>query len=352
MSNIDERQLEPENLFDETYYATYLGMAYGRTEHWLTFFGGLAERIKSDLEPATVLDLGCAWGFLVEGFRDRGVDATGHDISSYAISQAGGTAVGHCHERSATDPLEKKYDLIISIEMIEHMSAAEGRTVIEQMTAATDQILLSTTPFHHEEATHFNVQPPEYWARIMAENGFYRDVDYDASYLSQWAALFVRREPRMPELVHWYERSEWRHRMESVMLRQELNRLTSGVPEGVVQEPEERITALEIRARRAEDALAPLQQRLVQADSALNLARDAAAGAEARLGASTASARYQQEQLAAANRHIEEWDNLNSLDDYQGALDTRTELDAVKASTTWRLMWVLLAPYRSLRGRR
>lgn len=43
----------------------------------------------------TVLDVGCATGFVVEVLRERGLDAEGCDLSPYAIDHAAPGAVGH-----------------------------------------------------------------------------------------------------------------------------------------------------------------------------------------------------------------------------------------------------------------
>ena len=66
---------DPTNLdlFDAGYYATDCGRPYQRrSEWWLEFFGAIADRIISDIAPTTVLDAGCAMGFLVEALRARG----------------------------------------------------------------------------------------------------------------------------------------------------------------------------------------------------------------------------------------------------------------------------------------
>ncbi len=75
------------SLYDGEYYHAHCGVPYERSAHWLEFFGGLASQIIRSLRPSSVLDAGCAWGFLVEAFWDRGVEARGVDISQYAISQ-------------------------------------------------------------------------------------------------------------------------------------------------------------------------------------------------------------------------------------------------------------------------
>ena len=64
--------------FDAYYYAHDCGLPYERNEHWLNFFGWIAERITRDINPKTVLDAGCAMGSLVEGLRARGGGSLGN----------------------------------------------------------------------------------------------------------------------------------------------------------------------------------------------------------------------------------------------------------------------------------
>jgi 2-polyprenyl-3-methyl-5-hydroxy-6-metoxy-1,4-benzoquinol methylase len=69
------------NPYDATYYRVGCGVPYERNEHWLTFFGKIADAIVREINPGSVLDAGCAMGFLVEALRQRGVEAYGVDIS-------------------------------------------------------------------------------------------------------------------------------------------------------------------------------------------------------------------------------------------------------------------------------
>jgi hypothetical protein len=74
------------------------------------------------------------------------------------------------------------------------------------LCAATDDILFSSTPFDYREATHLNVQPPDYWAYQFALQGFVRDVDFDASFLTSWTVRFRRSREPWPRIVRDYER--------------------------------------------------------------------------------------------------------------------------------------------------
>jgi len=211
------RRAEPS--FGAYYYAHDCGVPYEHNEHWIAFFDTMARRIVADLQPTTVLDAGCAIGMLVEALRNHGVDATGIDISEWAIEHVAPGAAGYCEQASLTQPLPRRYDLITCIEVIEHIPEPDATKALENLCSATDRILISTSPFDYGEPTHVNVHPPEEWAARFATYGFVRDLDFDATFVTPWAALFRRASPTMPELVRDYERLVSRLSAETTQLR-------------------------------------------------------------------------------------------------------------------------------------
>jgi GT2 family glycosyltransferase/cyclopropane fatty-acyl-phospholipid synthase-like methyltransferase len=211
--------LNPSSLYNEYYYEHCCGVPYQRDDHWLGFFRQIADHIADDIQPASVLDAGCAWGFLVEMLRDRGVEAWGMDISEYAISKVHESVKPYCWVGSVLDPLPQKYDLLVSIEVLEHLPQRESEQALINLCQYSDDILFSSTPMDYKESTHFNVQQPEYWAELFARQGFLRDVDYDASYITQWAVRFRRVKEPLPRIVRDYERKYWMLWKENTDLR-------------------------------------------------------------------------------------------------------------------------------------
>lgn len=185
----------PADVYGPEYYAGHLGLPYDRREpHWLQFFGKVAEEIIRELRPSRVLDLGCAKGFLVEALRDRGVEAWGADISEYAISEVRFDVRSFCSVRSVTEPIPDRYDLVTCIEVLEHLSEEEGRTAIQNMTAAADAVLFSSTPADTREPTHVNVRPVLHWLKLFRDCSFAPDPGFDAGFVSPQAVLLRRTE--------------------------------------------------------------------------------------------------------------------------------------------------------------
>jgi GT2 family glycosyltransferase/SAM-dependent methyltransferase len=206
-------------LFDAYYFAHDCGRPYQRDEDWLQFFDAIAERIVNDLQPKTVLDAGCAMGFLVEMLRKRGVEAYGIDISEYAIANVHEDIRPFCWIASVVDPLAQKYDLIVCIEVLEHLKPAEAEKAIANLCQYTTQVLFSSTPSDYGEATHFNVRPPSYWAELFARHSFFHDLEFEALFLTPWAMLFRREELSALRVARNYEHKQWQLQQEIADLR-------------------------------------------------------------------------------------------------------------------------------------
>lgn len=206
--------------YDANYYSSFIpGLPYERNERWLNFFDNVAKHIVEEIKPKTVLDAGCALGFLVEALRKRGVQAFGVDISEYAIQNVHPDIREFCWVGSIAEAFPQKYDLIVSIEVIEHLPIPEAERAIENFCQHSDQVLFSSTPDEYKEATHVNVQPVEHWGELFARRGLYRDLDHDASYICPWAGYYLRREVSIERLVREYERKFFRLWDENVELR-------------------------------------------------------------------------------------------------------------------------------------
>ncbi len=325
---------QSQGRYDAAYYRDHMGIGehleYDRSEHWLTFFGGVGDQIVQRLSPRTVLDAGCAIGLLVEALVHRGVDARGVDISEYAISQMPDDLADRVWAGSVIEPIAGTYDLVTCIEVLEHIHPSGLGAAVANLTALTDAILLSTTPTHWEEPTHINVQPPEYWAALLAEFGFHRDHGFDASFLTPWAVLFRRSEANTTTIVRDYERERWRLVQERNALREAVQ--ARGAGPAVDSEPE----------------LAAQQPTIDDLRHQLRDAIDAAHGADARRASVESRLKHVEYALSAAEaREVDVADMIDRIYDVADG-DVR-RLEALLDARTFRIYMRLLAPYRWMR---
>jgi hypothetical protein len=207
--------------------------------------GAAARRIVADLQPDSVLDADSGLAALVEKLRELDVDASAIDTVA-----------------ALTEPLEHKYDLVLCVDVLERVSPADTEDVLGNLCAATDRVLFSSTPFEYAEPTHVNVHAPEDWSAQFARQGFVRNLDFDATFLSPWAALYERSHTLLPDVVRTYDRAWWQLRLE-------------------VQQVREKV--LELHAQ-LEEGSGPVAEENVRLREELLLARDELVGHEARLG--------------------------------------------------------------------
>jgi len=183
-------------IFDDEYYRIHCDdPAHPRsTPEWPNFFEPIADAIVLGLAPRKVFDAGCAAGFLAEKLWDRGVETHGRDISELAISQMRADVRPWCEVGSIAEPIEGTYDLVLCVEVLEHMPTEEALASIRNLTAIAPRILFSASPTDREGVTCVNVRPIRYWLERFAEAGFAPTLGFDATSLSPHAFLFERSE--------------------------------------------------------------------------------------------------------------------------------------------------------------
>jgi len=223
--------------YGEHYYATYDTAPYEHSELWSATFGNFAEGIVSRFRPRTVLDVGCAKGFMVEALRERGVDAWGIDVSSYAISAVAPQVAPYVAVSSATESLPENFpqhfDLVISLECLEHIDPAQCPRALDHLTSWSNDILFSSCPSDFAEASHVNTRALEDWVSDFAARGFLRNFAIDTSFVMKWAFAVRRSEDatRHEEIVRRYERSLWHEHQNHLGAREVLAELTGQLEE-------------------------------------------------------------------------------------------------------------------------
>lgn len=157
------------------------------------FFANVASRLIQRFKPHSVLDAGCATGYLVEAFRSCGVAAWGIDASEYAIEHCRPGARGHVRQQSLTDPIIGNYELVTCIEVLEHIRPQDAHASIANLCCAADKdIVFTSTPSDFFDPTHLNVQAADYWTMLFARQRFQPDPLFAAPWLTEWAMHFRR----------------------------------------------------------------------------------------------------------------------------------------------------------------
>lgn len=123
--------------------------------------------IKEVFQPDKVLDLGCGPGSLMHLLHEIGVDVEGIDFAESSRQLATPEVRDRIVTGNTFEPIkpDNAYDLVISREVMEHLTVFQVKKTVENMVRMTSKFIYVTTRFHPEPAslvdftTQFDVDP-------------------------------------------------------------------------------------------------------------------------------------------------------------------------------------------------
>jgi hypothetical protein len=140
----------------------------------------LVPRLVELLQPASVIDIGCANGLWLEAFANAGVTRL-HGVDGPWVPQDTlRIAPGQFHTVDLSGcPLPyrlggagERHDLLVSFELLEHLPAERADALVEAMCSLSDVLLVSAAVPHQGGTGHVNEQWPDYWVERFASRGF------------------------------------------------------------------------------------------------------------------------------------------------------------------------------------
>lgn len=135
--------------------------------------------LTDELAIASVLDVGCGQGAWLSVWNELGVaDITGID-GDYVDR---GRLVIPSEKFVAGDlsspfSLGRRFDVVQSLEVAEHLPTAQSRAFVSSLVAHSDIVLFSAAPRGQGGDHHINEQDYDFWRRLFHECG-YLALDY------------------------------------------------------------------------------------------------------------------------------------------------------------------------------
>lgn len=119
----------------------------------------VAPLIHAELQPATVVDVGCGEGWWGAAFADLGCDVLGID-GEYVAQRA-----IPFQAADLTRPLSlvRRFDLAVCLEVAEHLPARRATGLVADLTTLADAVLFSAAIPGQGGVGHVNEQWPAYW---------------------------------------------------------------------------------------------------------------------------------------------------------------------------------------------
>jgi SAM-dependent methyltransferase len=125
------------------------------------------------VEPKSVVDVGCGTGVWLAIFRESGVKeilGVDHLVESEVLELSKSEFMDF--DLRLPLKLGRKFDLVVSLEVAEHLPKEFAEVFVDSLVALGDVVLFSAAIPHQQGFRHINEQWPDYWARIFASKGF------------------------------------------------------------------------------------------------------------------------------------------------------------------------------------
>lgn len=155
------------------------------------FANRLAAWVQSELNPSTLLDIGCGPGHFVYSFRDQGIDAIGIEPDSRVDNP-------FIKNMSLFDLSTEKADVVLCLEVAEHISHLRENEVVAKVVATVGKTLIWTAAAPGQGGIgHINCRNKEYWADKFKVVGLVRSVEKENALIK-----YVKEGPYMGWFVN------------------------------------------------------------------------------------------------------------------------------------------------------
>ncbi len=183
-----------EKKFEENYFQGWFKGAVGNftpsdleiSKRW---FWGWFKKLNQYVsvmngKGKTILEIGCSIGGMASLFSERGFEVYASDISSYAVARAKKLSPKihfYTFDIQKGIPIKKKFDIIVALEVVEHLQTPEKAIQHMYNNLKTGGTLVFSSPYPYSWAysdpTHINVKYPDEWVKIMRKSGL-ENVSY------------------------------------------------------------------------------------------------------------------------------------------------------------------------------
>ena len=187
-----------KNVFDEKYFEDGVRHRVSAYENYrwmpertIREASSIINNIKFD----TVLDYGCAKGFMVHALRLLGKEAYGADVSEYAVQNCHPKVKDYLQVIESTEQLTGGWDLIIAKDVLEHIPKDIIPSVLSELRRRCKTLFVAV-PLgdgkryrireYEMDVTHVVREPEEWWLTTLVDAGFkIKYFDYEFGHLKE-----------------------------------------------------------------------------------------------------------------------------------------------------------------------
>lgn len=165
---MDTARKSVADIYDDAYYERRLqGFRYAERRV-------IARELYRAFAPDTVLDVGCAVGVLLEYMAEQGASVHGVEAHPRALELA---LVDSVEQHDLRDPYHppQPFDLVLCIEVAEHLDAQYADTLVDSLCRCGSTILFTAARPEQDGTHHVNCRPRSYWRDKFVARGYEYD---------------------------------------------------------------------------------------------------------------------------------------------------------------------------------
>lgn len=146
----------------------------GHKEGSLSSAREIVPMVMELIRPKRVIDVGCGIGAWLSVFKELGVDETLGIDGDWVDKKMLLIPREDFQSADLEKPLEieRKFDLVVSLEVAEHLPENCAATFVESLAELGPVILFSAAIPHQGGKHHRNEQWPEYWQKLFEDRGY------------------------------------------------------------------------------------------------------------------------------------------------------------------------------------
>lgn len=157
-----------KELYDDSVYAWH-------KEHADEYEKKTGRALFEHYDPDSVCDFGCGIGSYLEVAFEMGASIKGYEIGGEHAAKYMKPSIAQFIDtnRDVTEPIkENKYDIVLCVEVAEHVEPDKSSILVENLAKATDGICVFTAaPPGQEGHQHINCRPRSFWISLFNQFG-------------------------------------------------------------------------------------------------------------------------------------------------------------------------------------
>lgn len=171
---MDEKNIEstyenaPEQMYPDSFFYQYRKSRGFQRE--------VGKLLGNAFFVKSVLDMGCACGWYLEGVKESGIeDLMGFEyVYSMAQKYFPENVSSNIQYGDLTKEinLNRKFDAVISFEVGEHLPETYAEVYIKNLTRHASRHLFFSVSDSMDGNFHINIKPRSYWLNLLDQNGF------------------------------------------------------------------------------------------------------------------------------------------------------------------------------------